>query len=98
MWSKIIYNVCMRYHSVVWNAINIIVSHDEDSVCSCGSCFLVALGHLSNFPSHAYLSHFSHPWVVLDFSVLGNSLFGDGMYSTVGELLHVSVIVLCKTG
>ena len=46
--------------------------------------------------THARLPHVSYCRVVLDLLVLGDSLFGDGMDNTIGELFYIVVVVVCE--
>ena len=72
------------------------MGHDEDGVYSNSSCLLVALSHSTELFTHPCLIHFSCCRVVLDFLVLGDSLFCVGMYNAIDKFLHIRVVVVCE--
>ena len=74
------------------------MSHNKDSICSCSSCLLVALGHSFELFSHACSPHVSCCRIAIDLSVFSDSLYGDGMYDTVSKLFHIGASVVCEAG
>ena len=88
------YNGCIRYHFVFWDAINFVMSHVRDSICSYGSCLCVTLGHSSEFLAQCCLPPISCCWIVLTFAVLHDRFFCDRMYDTVGKLFYVCIVIV----